>query len=281
MGGKRANSGPERAIAAIAARQHGVLSSTQLIDAGLTPRAIDCRVDAGRLHRLHRGVYAVGHRALSHRGRWLAAVLACGPGAVLSHADAARLWRLLPVEEHPGPVHVTVPGAGGRRRRSGIVAHRSQTLAQAEVTRRHSIPVTRPARTIADLARVLPKERVAAAADRARLLGLRVDRREAPTRSSLERRFLARCRRHRLPPPEVNVWIGPDRVDFLWRSERLVVETDGWETHRTRAAFEADRARDARLRLADYEVVRVTDRQLHEEPERVAATVRALLARRP
>jgi very-short-patch-repair endonuclease len=233
MGGKRANRGPDRAIAAIAARQHGVLSLTQLMNAGATPRSVERRVQAGRLHRLHRGVYAVGHQALTHRGRWLAAVLACGEGAVLSHTDGAALWLLLPPAEHPGPVHVSVPGTGGRRRRSGIVLHRSSTLAPAE----------------------------------------------APSRSRLERRFLALCRRHGLPAPEVNVFVGRERVDFLWRQERLVVEADGWGTHRTRAAFEANRARDARLKLLGYEVVRFTDRQVREEPARVAATLRALLRR--
>jgi very-short-patch-repair endonuclease len=273
---------PDAIVGTIARRQHGVITFRQLLDAGLGPSSVALRVRAGRLHRLHRGVYAVGHRALTHRGRWLAAVLACGEGAVLSHTDAAALWLLLPPARHPGPVHVTVPGTGGRCRRSGIALHRSSTLTRTELTRRFAIPVTRPARTIADLARVLPKEQVEAAADRARLFGLHLgDRgREAPTRSPLERRLLALCRRHRLPTPEVNVWIGPDRVDFLWRRERLVVETDGWGTHRTRAAFEADRARDARLKLAGYEVVRFTDRQLREEPERVAATLRALLRRR-
>jgi hypothetical protein len=230
---------PDAVLAALARRQHGVIAFQQLLAAGLGPSSVALRVSAGRLHRLHRGVYAVGHQALTHRGRWLAAVLACGPGAALSHTDAAALWLLLPPDNHPGPVHVTVPGSGGRRRRNGIVVHRSGTLTSAEITRRHSIRVTRPARTIADLAQVLGKERVEAAADRARVLGYYVgERREAPSRSRLERRFLVLCRRHRLPEPEVNVWVGPDRVDFLWREERLVVETDGFETHRTRAAFE-------------------------------------------
>jgi Transcriptional regulator, AbiEi antitoxin len=115
MGAKRANRGPDRAIAAIVARPHGVLSLTQLIDAGATRCSIERRVEAGRLHRLHRGVYAVGHQALSHRGRWLPAVLACGKGAALSHTDAAALWHLIPPARHPDPVHISVPGSGDRQ----------------------------------------------------------------------------------------------------------------------------------------------------------------------
>src|SRR5262249_51247849 len=150
----------------------------------------------------------------------------------------------------PGPVHVIVPGSGGRRRREGIVVHRSPTLLPADVTRRFDIPVTTPARTIADLRRALPRERLEDAVDRARGLGLPlgVEReREAPPGSALGGRFPALCRRPRLPAPEVNVRLGPFLVDFLWREPRLVAETDGFQHHRTRAAFEADRDRDARL----------------------------------
>ena len=118
-------------IAAIASRQHGVISSTQLIAAGLTTSAIGRWVSAGRLHRIHRGVYAVGHTALTHRGRWMAAVLACGEGAALSHTDAAYLLDLLPPPANRGPVHLTVAGDGGRRRRDGLVVHRSAISARA------------------------------------------------------------------------------------------------------------------------------------------------------
>jgi very-short-patch-repair endonuclease len=272
---------PDAVVAEIARRQHGIVTFEQLAAAGLWPNSIALRVRAGRLHRVHRGVYAVGHAALSHRGHWIAAALAGGSSAVLSHASAAQLWGLLPAPPaKPGPVHITVGGDGGRRSRRGIVVHRSATLIPADVTRRFCIPVTRPARTLADLKRVLGREQVETAVDRARSLRLSIGDRgdgDQPTRSKLERRFLALCRRHRLPKPEVNVGVGPFLVDFLWRDQRLVVETDGFEHHRSRASFEADRARDARLKLMGYDVVRFTHRQVVEDPARVAATLRALL----
>jgi very-short-patch-repair endonuclease len=264
---------PDAVVAAIARRRHGIVTFDQLRAAGLGPSSVALRVRTGRLHRIHRGVYAVGHRALSHRGRWLGAVLAYGPGAVLSHTDAAALLLLLPPANHPGPIHVTVPGPGGRRRRDGIVVHRSSTLTRADVTARHGIPVTNAARTIADLGRVVGRDQVDAAVDRARSLRLSIGNRgdgDQPTRSPLERRFLTLCRRHRLPRPEVNVRVGPFLVDFLWREHRLIVETDGFEHHRSR---------DARLKLMGYEVVRFTYRPVVEDPAQVAATLRGVMRR--
>lgn len=286
MPNKSANSGRDAAIARMAARQHGVVTRAQLIAVGILPSGISDRVSAGRLHRIHRGVYAVGHPNLCNEGRWIAAVLACGEGAVLSHRSAAELWRMLPVRqanpngrEGPAAVDVTVPGAGGRRRRAGIRLHRSLTLSPADVTRRAAIPVTTPARTLADLRRVVPSHRFAAALRQAEYLRLPTGDRVTPdrTRSELETRFLALCRRHRLPRPEVNVRVDRFRVDFLWRQERLIVELDGWESHRTRSAFEEDRARDARLALLGFEVVRFTWRQVEDHAALAAETVRRLL----
>jgi very-short-patch-repair endonuclease len=139
--------------------------------------------------------------------------------------------------------------------------------------------VTNPARTLTDLRRVLPAAQFAAALREAEYLRLPIgDRFESDrTRSELEARFLALCRRHRLPQPEVNVRVGPFKVDFLWRDRRLIIEVDGWETHRTRSAFEADRARDVELELLGYTVVRLTHRRLVNEASRVARTLRALL----
>src|SRR5438128_1539841 len=137
---KRANRDSDRLIADLAARQHGVITLAQLLWAGLSVDAVKRRVAAGRLHRLHRGVYAVGHRAISHQGRWLAAVMACGPEAALSHYDAAYLSALLPSPAKLGPVHVTVPGSGGRRRREGVIVHRSRTITPADVVVRDRIP---------------------------------------------------------------------------------------------------------------------------------------------
>jgi very-short-patch-repair endonuclease len=279
---------PDAIVAQIAANQHGVVSFAQLTTAGLHKSVISRRARASRLTRIHRGVYAVGHAGLSQEGRWMAAVLACGPTAVLSHRSAGVLWQILPLPSPsnvagPAEAHsvidVTVPGDGGRQRRHGIWVHRSLTLLPGQTTRRGGVPVTKPARTLEDLRRVLPLDRFAATLRQAEFLRLPLGERFEPdhTRSELEGRFLALCRRHRVPKPEVNERVGPFIVDFLWREGRLIVEVDGWESHRTRSAFEADRARNARVKLLGYDVVRFTWRQVTEEGAAVAATVRALL----
>jgi very-short-patch-repair endonuclease len=206
----------------------------------------------------------------------MAAVLACGPGAVLSHRAAGALWQLLPP---PSQIDVTVPGHAGRKRRDGFVVHRSRTLDASDCTFRDRIPVTTPARTVADLRNVLSREDFAEAVRKAELKRLPVS---PPTesdraRTKLESRFLSLCRRHRLPEPEVNAPIDSYEVDFLWRDRRLVVEVDGWESHRTRSAFESDRARDARLAVLGFNVVRFTWRQVTEDGAAVAGTVRTLL----
>src|SRR3954469_2847135 len=142
----------DRAIAALAARQYGLVTRAQLRALGLGETAIGKRAAAGRLHRVHRGVYAVGHRVLPVRGAWMAATLACGDGAVLSHTTAAALWELRATD---GSVHVTVPSSGGRRR-PGLVIHRDPTIAADGITTRHGLPVTKVARTLLDLAAMLP-----------------------------------------------------------------------------------------------------------------------------
>ena len=180
----------ERRIAEIARGQHGIITFAQLAWIGLKPDAITRRVRAGRLHRLYRGIYAVGHADLSREGRWLAAVRACGDGAVLSHGSAAHLWGMSPKE--PSLVHVTVPSRNGRNRRQGIRLHYRDGLPARDVTVRWGIPVTSPARTRRDLGWDA-----------------------APTRSGLERRFLSLLRENGLPKPETNVTIGPYTVDFL------------------------------------------------------------------
>jgi very-short-patch-repair endonuclease len=280
-----ANQRRDAAVARIAARQQGVLSLTQLNDCGVDSSGVKRRVAAGRLHRLHRGVYAVGHAALSNEGRWMAAVLACGRGAVVSHRSAAGLWRILPA---PGRgqsgwagawVDVTVPGNGGRARRRGIRLHRSITLSPAHCTIRTGIPVTTPSRTLADLRPVLSSTKFASALREAEFLKVPIgDRTDADrTGTELEALFLSLCRRHRLPQPEVNILIDRYEVDFLWRDEHLVVEVDGWESHQTRSAFEEDRARDSRLKVLGYEVVRFTWRQVENDSAAVVHTVRTLL----
>jgi very-short-patch-repair endonuclease len=287
VGGQGAKSDADAVIARLAARQHGVVSMAQLDVAGIHERGRLRRVESGRLHRVHREVFAVGHRGLSKAGRWMAAVLACGEGAVLSHASAGELWGMLRSRRPPSPAgfdadtHVTVP-TEARRRRPGIVIHRSRTLDPSQVTRRNAIPVTTPSRTLADLRRTLPQPQFAAALRQAEYLGLPIGPGLEPdhTRSELEARFLAICRRHRLPKPEVNARAGPFSVDFLWPAAGLIAELDGYEPHGGRAAFEADRTRDTKLKLLGFTVVRFTWRQLTDGRADVAATLRTLLEAR-
>jgi very-short-patch-repair endonuclease len=289
---------PDASIAEIAERQHGVISITQLRGVGVSADATRARVLAGRLHRVHRGVYAVGHFALSPEGRCTAAALAVGRlplgegsvldywGAAVSHRSATFLWGLLPVAD--GPVDVVVPGGGERARRPGIRVHRSQSLAPTDVTLRQGIPVTTATRTIADLLRALtwgwagsvsPRE-LRKALRQAGVLGLPIadDLASDGTRSDLEQDFLRLCRRYGLPRPAVNVRVGRHLVDFIWRDRRLIVETDSYLYHRGKAAFQDDRDRDLDLRRRGYEVIRLSERQIDAQPGRVAETLAATLA---
>lgn len=270
----------------IAARQHGVASLQQLLEAGMTKSAVTRRVRAGQLHRVHRGIYAIGHPGLTHAGRCMAAALAYGQHAVVSHRSAAELWGLLP--ERSRPIVISVPGISGRQKRRGVHIHRSRTLAPEMVTNRGAIPVTTCERTFADLRRATETSGCPAAVSphelrralrQAEYMGLSVDTEpEADrSRSELETMFLRLCRRHGLPTPEVNVEVGPLTVDFLWRDRRLVIETDGYRAHRGRQAFEDDRDRDLRLCALGYEVVHLSYRQVSKEPRQVAATLHALL----
>lgn len=171
----------------------------------------------------------------------MAAVLACGPDAALSHESSAHLWGRSPTS--PQWAHVTVPGQGGRARRKGIVLHRSSTLRPSDVTRRHNIPVTTLARTARDLRWDTPK-----------------------ARSDLERKFFRLLRSHELPLPEVNQYIGPYEIDFLWRAERLAVELDSYAYHADRATFVSDRARDRYLITRGFTPMRFADTELDESP---------------
>jgi hypothetical protein len=292
----------DRAIAERAARQHGVISRAQLRRLGLSDGGITARAQRGGLHSVHRGVYAVGHTVLSARGRWMAAVLACGPRAVLSHASAAALLELR--ASAAVIVDVTLPGSGGRRRRTGIRIHRARDLA-AQTTTKDGIPVTTPARTILDLAAVLqrrPLERLLDQAERARLMDVaslqalaraHAGHHGAPklravlevhepgttlTKSELEERFLKLCHDAGLPRPSVNARVTGPEVDFVFAEERLLVETDSWRHHRSREAFERDRRRDQIHTRAGYRTLRFTHDQLTTEPRTVAATVAAALA---
>lgn len=254
------------------------------------------------MHRLHQGVYAVGHVAPSRERDWIAAVLACGRGSpglaessgsvlerwggAISHRSAAAHWSLLPTRG--GLVDMVVAGREGKRRQRGVRLHRSTTLLPAAVTLKDGIPVTKPARTISDLRQIAgrgPEEggvsqrELRRAIRQAEFFGLPLGSEEGDrTRSDLERDFLRLCRRHRLPRPEVNVRVGRDLVDFLWREQRLVVETDGYVPHRGKIAFQDDRERDLRLRGLGFIVIRLSERQIDEEPARVAEALRRELA---
>jgi hypothetical protein len=213
---KRDTSDPFALATAVASR-HGVFSLAQLVDAGGAGRWAARQVAAGHLHRLHRGVYSiVPPRLLKVEGRWLGAVLACGEGAVLSHACAAALWDLRAIPS--GPIHVTVPTTAGRRRRQRIALHRSRTLLPGHAAVRRDIPVTSPARTLSDLRRTLPPDRFRAVLRRAERqlldIGPQPEHVSDPDRSELERRMLALCRRHSLPLPLAQQPIGPYTVDF-------------------------------------------------------------------
>jgi very-short-patch-repair endonuclease len=249
----------------------------QLRDAGISETSIRRAVEAGRLHRLHRGVYAVGHRSLSWRGRWLAAVLAAGDGAVLSHTSAAALWEYLrPIQ---GPVHVTVAAAVRRKPRSGLVIHRSRTLTCRDITHRHGIAVTNPARTIEDIRPSLEPYLFRRALRQAELAGHRVPHLGLVkrTRSDLELLFLTLCDDHGLPRPRVNVRVHGRLVDFYWPEQRLAVETDSWDYHRGSVSFEEDHDRDLELRARGFTTRRYTGDQLEAAPQAVAANLREAL----
>lgn len=287
---------------ALANRQHGVVSHRQLLELGFGVRWIERRLVEGRFEGIHRDVYSVGHSRVPRKGYWWAAVLAYGSGAVLSHQSAAELWELR--RSRRGPVHVNAfLGWQGTHRRSGIWLHRCK-LRPEETTRHEGIPVTTVARTLFDFAEVAPYEDVkkaAEAADRRNLLRLRElelvceggrGRRAlrpvrrllielgapAEGRSPLEIRFVEFLRDQAIPAPVQNVHVLGHEVDALWPAAKLVVELDSWEHHGHRAAFERDRARDPKLLLAGYRTIRITHRRLDDEPEQIAAEIRALLA---
>jgi REase_MTES_1575/Transcriptional regulator, AbiEi antitoxin len=288
----------DAAVAELARRQHGVVSRAQLLAVGLSRGEIHGRLKRGRLHRLHSGVYAVGHMSLTRNARFLAAVLACGEGAALSHFSAAVHWGL--IDDRGGPIHVTAPA---ERRRASVVVHVAPL--EGERVRVGGIVVTTPARTLVDLADVAPRRLVERAYDEAHYLRLdlaglamRPGRSGAGrlkhvlsvhrpgttrTRSPLEERFLALCDEHAIPRPEVNVRIEGFECDFAWRAERLIVETDGAAAHGTPQARERDPVRDAELQLNGWIVIRVPYKRLFNEPGQVAEQLRRALrpARRP
>lgn len=298
-------------MAALAASQHGVVSLAQLAALGISAAAAQRRVTAGRLHRIHRGVYAIAPLPLIPReGRWMAAVLVCGPGAVLSHRSAAALHELRP--HGPTRIEVTVPKPSARLHR-GIVAHRCN-LHPEDVTVVNGIPCTTVARTLVDLAATVRRRPLERACDQAEILEVfdltaildQFDRHphrpgtrrlkavlethyigQTPTWEEIEDRFLALVRNAHLPEPEVNAWIDPHdgepslRVDFVWRHHKIAVETDGGRTHRTRQAFENDRRRDQRLTAARWRPLRATWRQITRTPSQLERTLTRVFAGEP
>lgn len=300
----RGAEGTDWAIARLATRQHGVVSRRQLLAGGATRWAIEWRIASGRLHVVHRGVYRVGHRAPGKRAREMAAVLACGPGAVVSHRTAGRMWELLAGGE-PDVIDVTVRRSRAPNR-PGIRTRRTEALDDGDISLLDRIPITSPARTLLDLAAVLRPhmlERVLAEAQVRRLVDRRsiaaqldrnprrpgtralralveLERGPALTRSEAERRMLRLLRAAELPQPVVNARVGRYEVDFLWREQRVVLEVDGYAYHSNRRAFERDRERDAALAARGYTVLRVTWRQLVEAPHAAVARLAAALAAR-
>jgi very-short-patch-repair endonuclease len=287
-------------LAAIARRQYGVVTRDQMRSVGLGEHGIAERIRTKRLHRLHRGVYAVGHDVLKPEARWLAAVLACGEGAALSHASAAAHWNIR--QSAAATIDVTVPARSGRTRKTGIRVHRSGRLSKEEVTIHAGIPTTAVARTLLDLADTLPTQalkRTIAEAEYLRLLDMtsliavvegNPGRRGAQvleharagpewTRSELEQRFLEMVERRGLPRPVVGAKVEGYEVDFLWPAEKLIVELDGFAAHGTRGAFERDRRRDRQLVRAGFRTVRVTARRLSYDEGAIAADLDALTSR--
>jgi len=294
----------DRWLAELAERQYGVVGRLQLLGAGWSEGAIKKRIASRRLHRLHAGVYLVGHRLTQRKGRWMAAVLASGPGAVLSHRSAATLWGIR--EDSRAAIDVTT---SHRSRSWRHICRHVSPMPSDEVTIKEGIPVTTVPRTIFDLAatepldvvkRMLREAEFSELHDRLSLWDL-VERypgrrgiRKVRTaldalqdepldehKSRFEERFVPFLRRHFLPRPRFNDWIlvGEKRfqVDCLWPEQRQIFELDGWEGHKTRTAFREDRARDRRLRVAGYGVTRLTWNQLEDEPESVASDLRVLL----
>lgn len=307
MDGKLPDRSWDAAIGELARTQHGVVARRQLLGLGMGRTAIDGRLARGSLHQLHRGVYVVGYRRISRRGRWMATVLAASRGAVLSHRAAGCLWGFLP----PSLDRPEVTCAVGRRaRRPGIKCHEAD-LVEDETTEIDGIPVTSTFRTLFDLAADLrPRqlerawkevevkrltdpvpisdllERHRGKRGAAALRRLAAFTQPIPvTRNEFEERFLTLLDAHGLPRPRMNasLWVRGRffEADALWESQRLIVELDGGEVHRTARAFQSDRQRDRILLAEGWRTTRVTWHQLRDEPGEVAADLRRVLDPNP
>jgi very-short-patch-repair endonuclease len=290
--------GREAELAALASRQHGVVSRRQLVELGFGRQAIQRRLESRRLRRLHPGVYAVGHWALTPASRDLAAVFACGPRALLSHrAAGARLGLLT---RGSGPVEVTAPH--GSRPKPGIEVHTTRLIHPDDRSTIDGIPTTSVARTIVDLTEVLPDRRLTAVVNEAEVLRLfdlraieeameRLPRRhgrrrlervlanytEPPGYSTTEadRLLLRLCKDHGLPQPS-RIATGGYELDFYWADAGLAVEVDGRAFHATRRSFEEDRRRDRELAALGVQVARVTWSDLTRDAARLAEQLEAI-----
>jgi hypothetical protein len=294
-------------LADLAGRQHGVVSIRQLEGAlGFSERSASRAVAAGHLHRIHRGVYAVGHTNLSLHGRCMAAVLAVGDEALLSYWSAGWLWGLLP-NTSPRPFHVTTFVTRHHPAPKTVVRHRARNLVDADRDLQEGIPVTSVSRSILDLAWKLQPQRLPRVIERAEELKLfdldalvavtdrnkghhgarrlheaLASHRPAPwARSEFERQFVAAALAAGLPQPATG-WneVGLE-LDVYWPEAAFAVELDSWKTHGTRGAFERDRERDEKLALAGIATVRVTEARFRAHREEVLRMVATLLGRRP
>lgn len=289
-------------LAALAYRQHGVVTIRQLRHLGYSHSSVEKAVFAGRLHRLHRGVYAVGHTNLSLHGRCLAAVLASGPCSLLSHYSAG--WLLGLISTRPIPIHVTTPIP--RKRRGAVRIHHSRTFIGEDGAIEEGIPVTSVARTSLDLAAVLrfrslrrlirrsEELHVFDLADFSSVLDRNRGHRgavplsraiavyEPPrfTRSELEREFLRLAEQAGLPQSVTAFNVVGYELDVYWPDLRFAVEIDVYATHGGHESFEEDRRRDEDLKLAGVELTRVTGRRLEREPQQVVDRIRRLLDQR-
>lgn len=290
------------ALAELAEAQHGVVTFRQLRALGFSKGHISRAFEAGRLRRVHRGVYAVGHGRLSEHGRCLAAVLACGDGAILSHHSAAWLWGLLP--RCPHEASVTTPSRGHRRRT--IRVHRAAALSSRDRAERQGIPVTSLARTLLDLGATATARELTSAIDRARRLGrldldsvdallarhghavagkrlqqaLSLYRKPVFDRARSELLFLDALEKEDVSPPVLNCWAGKWEIDAYWEAERFAVEVDGWEAHGSREAFEDDRLRIEEMKLEGIDCIRISARRIETHPKQVAQRIATFLARR-
>jgi hypothetical protein len=279
-------------IARVAGRQFGHVTRRQLRELGIPARTIASWVENARFIRVHAGVYAVGHAQDSPKALAMAAVLASGPQAVLSHDSAAALWG---VRAWPSRPEVSAPN---HRRRQGIRGHRTATLTRADIRRRSNIRVTSPSRTILDIQTRLTDrqlvravndlrldqhlrgtelERLLAASPRIHAL---IDPTQNPTRSGTEDDFVTFCRRHGLPIPTTNLKLFGHERDAVFTAEKVIVEIDPWTTHKSYRSFESDRERDAVAAEHGYLTVRITKTRLANHPAHEAARLHRILANR-